>query len=382
MQQPNFVLWEQRNVDTTTLEHQLTTMWADLRLQGCEAAVRTHLFNLVVFTSGREVADRLCSRLAELPRRHPSRTIVFVADRLHPESSVDAELMVRCGSSHEPGSGLCEERVMLTAHGRPADHPASVIMPLLLADLPTYLWWPGQPPFGHRMFHRLLNLANQLVVDSAEFSSPGDGLSAISSVCHQARGVNDFNWARLTPWRELIAQFFDGPTHLPYVLGIEKVRVEFGAGQGDAGRAAAGTLLLLGWIASRLGWEPETTLDRPVSGDVTLAVLQKERLIPIELYFCEHGQHAAGRLMGVEITARTGEDTGTFSLMRLSDLAHVEVTTRMSNENEIKRVVPLGIDTDEQLLAAELEMSGRDPLYESVVREAGRMAGREVLLPV
>ncbi|GAC1660754.1 MAG: hypothetical protein NVS9B15_24600 [Acidobacteriaceae bacterium] len=255
-------------------------------------------------------------------------------------------------------------------------------MPLLQPEIRTYLWWPGEPPFGYRLFHHLLNVADQLIVDSAQFDSPGFGLAELARLSTAGYGINDFNWARLTPWREIIAQFFDGTAMLPYLENIRSVRLEFGRSDSGYASATAGLLLLLGWFGRRLGWEPETTLDRPPSGDITMSVLQGSRLILVELVFCDHGRQAAGRLMTMEIVSQPADRApAKFRVVRDDSLANVEIGMRIHDQCEIDRVIPLGVKSDDALLEDELELAGTDTLYSQVVLEASRLAGREVWVP-
>jgi glucose-6-phosphate dehydrogenase assembly protein OpcA len=257
-----------------------------------------------------------------------------------------------------------------------------VVVPLLMPELKTYLWWPGQPPFGHRIFHRLLNVADQLVLDSAQFTSPGDGFANLTQICLGRQGVKDLNWGRLTPWREIVAQFFDGQNWLPYASGIRSVRVEFGAGGSDFPRVTAGTLLLVGWVASYLGWEPETTLDGLAQRDVTLAVLQGERIIPIEIQFRDHGPDARCRLMALELVSQPkGLPPARFSVERLEDMGNARVSMQVHEGTEICRVVTLDLRDDVELLADELDAARHDQLYDQVVHMASRMAGREIWIP-
>jgi glucose-6-phosphate dehydrogenase assembly protein OpcA len=228
----------------------------------------------------------------------------------------------------------------------------------------------------------LLAFADQLIIDSAQFDSPGDGFANVAWLCQGSQGVNDFNWGRLTTWREIIAQFFDGPQWQPFAFGIRSLSLEFGAGGTDYRQATSGTLLMLGWIASRLGWKPETTLDRVLKGDTTVSVLQGDRVLPIQLRLSEHGAAAAGRLMRVELVSQPREhQPARFVVDRSDDLDHVRVTMQIHGDAEIARTVPLERKTDLELLADELELAGQDRLYQEVVDVASKLAGREVWVP-
>lgn len=374
--------WSASDVDATTIERQLSRLWTEVAQRSPDPhAVRTSIFNLVVYTQSEAQARSAARSISELAQRRPSRAIVLVGDRFQPVTSVDAELTVQCHAG--PGDrALCHEQLLILVRGRAADHLASLTIPLLVPEIPTYLWWPGQPQFGHRLFHRLLGITDQLVVDSAEFPLPGDGLANLAGICSDKRGVNDLNWARIRPWREIIAQFFDPPAYRPYVGAIRSISIEFGSGSHDLRRATAGTLLLLGWIARQLGWEPETTLDDIIDRDVELSVFQGERLIPIQIRFRDHGHELAGRLCAVEIVSQPKDmPPARFVVQRIEGTDNGEVSIQIHEQQEISRILPLVGKTEEEILGDELEAAGQDTLYADVVDMASRIAGREVWVP-
>jgi glucose-6-phosphate dehydrogenase assembly protein OpcA len=339
------------------------------------------MFNLVVYTQSMQQLARI-ARLTELSSRHPSRAIILISGRSPADPSIDAELSLRCRPGRDGSATYCHERIVVTLHGRAADHPSSVVVPLLMPELPTYLWWPGQPPFGFRTFNRLLAVADQLIVDSADFESPGSGMTELARLCSGRYGINDFHWARLTPWREIFAQFFDGGALAPYLSAIRSVHLEFGSGAGPMGAVTAGLLLILGWLGCRLGWRPETTLDAPVTRDLTISVLQGQRLIPIDVQFRERGQQAAGRLMCVEVVAQpVDRPPGRFRVNREDNMDDVHVLMEIYGRPAVTRILPLAIKTDDQLLAEELEMAGQDRLYAEVILQASGLAGRDVWVP-
>lgn len=381
MAEPTIATWNGQDVDTTELESRMSKMFAGIsREASYTGAMRTHIFNLVVYAIDTRMFERVQSSLQGLAQRHPSRAIILCADRFNSKSSVDATIHVYCHDS-PARAPLCHEQVEIMARGRTADHLANIVIPLLVPELRSYLWWPGQPPFGHRMFHRMLSVTDQLVIDSAEFASPGDGFANLVRLCGREQGVNDFNWARLRPWRDVITQFFDGPQWAPYAESIRSIRLEFGR-SGCTSVVTSTVLLLLGWMAGGLGWEPETTLDNLVTEGVTLAALKGERVIPIEIQFHDHGPDSTGRLMAVEIVSQPrGEQPGRFTINRTDDLDHARVCTAVHGGPEITRVVSLDLRTDPELLADELDLVGHDCLYERVVDMASRMAGREVWIP-
>jgi glucose-6-phosphate dehydrogenase assembly protein OpcA len=377
--------WRGVDVDLTTVESRLSDLWKELSAKTEELCpVRTHLFNLVAYARDYADAQRI-ARLDQLSQRHASRCIIVVPERGGSQNTLDAEISVLSAPGEDGANALFYEQIILIGHGRAGDHLASIVIPLLMPEIPTYLWWPGQPAFGHRFFHQLLATADQLIIDSAQFSNPGESLADVARIAGNVCGVNDFNWSRLTPWREIIAQFFDGPAMQPYVLGIQSARIELGLGknESDYRRASSVALLVLGWMAAQLGWQPETTLDEELSGDVRLSVLQGERLVSIEISFREQSAESAGRLIGIEIVSQPADGPpAKFRVSRSQDLERIESSVEVLGESAIRRVVPLGIPGDDRLLAEELSLAGHDRLYERVASEASRLAGREIWIPV
>ena len=61
------------------------------------------------------------------------------------------------------------EVIWLRLRGAMAAAPASLVLPLALSDLPVFLRWRGEPPFGAPHFEQLVDIADRLVVDSSEW---------------------------------------------------------------------------------------------------------------------------------------------------------------------------------------------------------------------
>jgi hypothetical protein len=56
-------------------------------------------------------------------------------------------------------------------------------------------------------------------------------------------------WGRTETWRELVAQFFDGPGGPRQLATIQSIEI-----RGYQGRASSESMLVAGWLVSRLGF--------------------------------------------------------------------------------------------------------------------------------
>ena len=216
------------------LERQL----AELRAMTCEAGVpqlRTSVMTHMAWVPEEWLgaAQEVMEGLAE---RHPSRLIVLTPQ---PEAAdgLDAEVSETCFTVPGQEHHVCAEILRLRLCGRRAAAPASIVAPLVIADLPVFLRWRGEPPFGAPEFEQLTRLADRLVVDSAEWSAlPGAYGALAASFARTA--VSDIAWARTLAWRTAVAELWPG------VAKVGELRV--------AGPQAE-ALLLAGWLRSRLG---------------------------------------------------------------------------------------------------------------------------------
>ena len=192
------------------------------------------------------------------------------------------------------GDRVCYEEVVLAVRGDAAAHLAGIVTPLLIHDLPTHVWWPGDPPFRDPVFEQLVELSDRVIVDSADFGDLLAGLRRLANLRRQS-GVGDLAWERLSWWQELTAQFFDAPRFRRYLPNLSRlahpVRRAPSASRPrheDADEVSPGVaspmaeaLLYAGWIATRLGWKRHRTLRPLADGGFALRLEGKHEMVDL-----------------------------------------------------------------------------------------------------
>ncbi|NPA90089.1 MAG: glucose-6-phosphate dehydrogenase assembly protein OpcA [Chloroflexi bacterium] len=221
---------------------------------GVPGAARACTLNLVVVLAHVDERPAVQDLLAQTIQRYPNRALIIVPDNDTPEPGMAASVRVSC-----PGAAAhlyCCEQITIHVREDVWRHAHSAVLPLLLPELPVNIWWHRALDLEDPLFERLQTLADGLLVDAAAQEDPVSTIRALGQVYDRFLwGAMDLSWARLTPWRELIAQAFDPMERRPYLWGIEHVTVS--ATPTPAGTAAA--LYLVGWLAGRLGWTPQST---------------------------------------------------------------------------------------------------------------------------
>jgi Glucose-6-phosphate dehydrogenase subunit len=169
-----------------------------------------------------------------LGTRVPSRTLILHPDPGAGVDRIDARIEYECFEEAE--YNICAEILHVWLRGRTARVPASVVVSLLLPDLPAFLRWRGKPPFGKSEFDQLVELADRLIVDSAEWAGLPRAYDRLEEEFDRV-AVSDLAWARTLGWRAGLADLWPG---------INRARSVHVTGP----RAEA--LLLAGWLRSRL----------------------------------------------------------------------------------------------------------------------------------
>lgn len=176
---------------------------------------------------------------------HPSRIIMVVKSRAK-KTAMDAEIRI--------GEGVPGDMITLRISGDLIDQADSVVLPLLLPDLPVVAWWPGSGPelpgqaqIGH--------LATRRITDAGNADDPLGALIARAKGPHSAADT-DLTWTRLTRWRALIASALD-----QYRKPVRSAVVE-------AAEENAPAELLAAWLDWKLGVpvEVKTSMGPGITG--------------------------------------------------------------------------------------------------------------------
>ena len=371
------VFWGARAEGVAALERELARL---RRVQSAHARelvrpiARASVLNLIVYADREEHARRAARSISDLALRHPSRAIVVLADRGQQRHDADRRIEMHCQLPISDGARqVCYEQVLVRASGDVDDRLASAVIPLLVPDLPVFLWWTGTPPLGSRSFADLLRLTDRLIVDSADFARPESTLPVIARISEEARGrfgLTDLNWTRLTPWREIATAFFDVPSWRLFLDGITGLRVGFAVDMDGRDIHPSQALLFVGWLASRLGWRPLETLAPSEAGGLLFAIARPdgERIMVRVRPRFERGLDE-GDISGIRIqaTAIQRGQQAEFVVKRQPDAHHQTATVLLDGERRWERTMPLPSPAIVELIGEELSILGSDRTYEAAL---------------
>lgn len=366
-------------LDVQGVEHRLNELWmqnagaSDVNEEG--AMLRARVLNLMVYLTDEDALSDVDDMLMDIAMIHPCRALVMIAETDGEDKDIEMNVTSRCQIGRGAGGQhLCCEEVTLRARGSFTVELPSACVPLLVSDLPVFLWWHAATNFDDQTFQSLMRSTDRVVIDTALCLNPYEDLRALAQLLRRQRkerqGLSDLNWSRLTAWRTLLASFYDAPEHFEPLSRLSAVRIDYIPRKAAREGVAPKALILAGWLASRLGWRASTTREQKVKNGVQRFLAEKDgRTIAIEFSPTEHRAVGPGGIARVELIVESGTHRR-FVAMRAEDGRDLETREASDAKTRTTRVVSGADKSEAELLAAELEILSHDRIYEEAVVKA------------
>lgn len=364
-----------KGIDVGKLEKELATMWKpadETKEAASESGVtRACALNLLVYSSVMDDRSEMEEMLDEVCEHHPSRTLWLMADREAAEPSLDAYVSTRCRMLGGGRRQICGEQVTIEAAGAALDMVGSAIAPLLVPDVPVFLWWKDIPHYEDSLFNRMVTMSDRIVIDSAFFDHPYEDMRRLAHILREgepAMTVSDLNWGRLTAWRTLMASFWDVPDYLSHLGKVNSIVIEYDPPDVALEEIAPKALLVVGWLASRLGWSVMEKVSSPENKGASFKLHAGGRDISLSLKPAEGEWQFDGML--VSLTMSASESGAEFRVAFSEDRQRLETEASVGGSLAVGRVLSYDQKTEGQRLSRELGLLQRDVIYEEALTVA------------
>jgi glucose-6-phosphate dehydrogenase assembly protein OpcA len=254
-------VWSEQGTTPDAIEAALRGLLAERHSED-GGFLPARVLNMVAFVES-EYSGEIANRLRGVGRYHASRLVVLSYDPKR--TRLDAHASVAAEGEAKPGDiVLLHETVIVELGDRHLDDLLTIADPLVVSDLPTLLW----SPHGHpEAVQALLPLAQATLLDSVDDPVWHEAIDRANTLSDHLYVV-DLAWLRSTPWRERIAATFDPPALRAELETIAAITIRH---HPDSTVAA---MLLIGWLASRLGWQ---LAPLHADGDVLSGTAKAER---------------------------------------------------------------------------------------------------------
>jgi glucose-6-phosphate dehydrogenase assembly protein OpcA len=352
-----------KDVSVADIEQELDKIWAS---RGESVAARAATFNLLVYESSAGSSFGPTVSVEGIASQNPCRVIELRSKGAN-EDAVEANVAAYCPVSRERSALVCCEYITIQGPESSFLRMCSTVSSLLIQELPTFLWWQGDLDLP--LFDQLVEIASRVIVDTRSLRNPELALKTLHRLIVNGRACGDLNWKRLASWQELTAQAFDPPDRRNAIFLVDRVTIDYKAGNSSQ------AMLFLGWIASRLGWEPTQrveTIEHDYLINRVTFTSPNQKMIHAELAAVPltSDATAAGDLIGLRLsstdlsadacTVLCSETTG---CMRMESMGGAQSCA-------IHQVSPIDQQTVDTLLDQNLHLTGSDRLFEESLASA------------
>jgi glucose-6-phosphate dehydrogenase assembly protein OpcA len=332
------------------------------------------LSNLIVYTEDPGDQPLITTTIAEYVVKHPCRVIVAMAEPRSTQRTLDSTFSTHTYSDHAGNNVTCDQ-ITLHAGGAAVKELAGAVQPLLVADLPTSIWWRGIFLTQRQLVEQFLTFADRFIYDGVGWTNLHFTVPQVADFISRYDdkiAFANFNWSRLRPWRDGIADFFDPGMYEKQVWDLRRVRVGFmsipGSEEGHQFRA----LLLVAWLAVQLEWE--AVAGRPSMEQVCYEFRDKKgAAVDAELEMLPQSGPTSQGLQHAILSAGSGEDAHDFVVER----EHAEHLMLLRHKNRagdtVLRTVPHADSSIAELLHRELGRRVRNRVFERSFKMASKL---------
>jgi glucose-6-phosphate dehydrogenase assembly protein OpcA len=250
---------------------ELAELWVSEGKSG--SVLRACTMTLIVMAD--EDAASIGETIAALMPEHPARTIhirtIGGSGRVLSE-----RVYQQCGMPFGQRRQICCEQVEITAADAALPDLPSVVLPLVVADLPVILWCRSPRLLGMPEFRAIAGMATKVVVDSGAMPDAMESLRRMKAAIGRGVVLGDLAWTRMTRWRAMLSQVFENRETLAKLTNVRRVVVQYGKGHETAAR------YLAAWIGNAVGRTPEVQ-----AADCTVRVEIDGEDLHVELKRCD-----------------------------------------------------------------------------------------------
>lgn len=379
--------WQAPTVDPNMVQKTLQRLWLEIADEKRKAlgrprpsidggVMRTRTINLIVVADTPADVERINGTVTALTEFFPSRTLILVREASrHTAAGLDVTVAVEERPSERFKTPIRFETVTVsTGDGREELLP-SVASPILVPELPDFVWYPSGSFPESGLLDELLNTSDRLIVDTSLTSDPSVALRFLRDLhgrSSETLHMSDVAWTRLMPWRQMIAQFFDQAIYQPYLQAIEEVVIDYAETDASGRSGLTGGLLAAAWLCTRLGWRaPGEELVRSKDGwKLTLRAGERGRSREVILMLRPTKQPAARRCLDSVRLVAGGDRPATFEVRRINQES---IETTSEAPVKVSRIVFVRVPDDELLLSLELRVFGEDAVYAEALRFAANL---------
>jgi len=258
------------------------------------------LFNLIVYTHEPRRTEYFKKVVDLFKDQFPCRIFFIVADPDRSESNLDVEVL---STPLKSNTAFSCDHMIIKAAGQAISEVPFLILPFFVPDLPIYLLWGQDPTTENAILPHLLLYATRLIFDSecsknlVRFSH-----EMLKTLASTSIPMIDMNWARISGWREVLAQTFDIHERVEQLSTASSIVIVYNDYPNPLFfHPETQAIYFQSWLACRLGWK---FLKLSKEEGFNLFYETQEGQVHIRLLPEPHQEFSSEGLLRLEITGK------------------------------------------------------------------------------
>ncbi len=240
----------QKIVDPKNIENELYQIWQDLAFK---QKIKASLFNLIVYAKNSKKLDYIRTIIASLVEKFPCRILFITHDS---DSKIEyLKTAVSVIFSKDSKDNFACDSIDIGMAGKNIEKTYFLLLPHLLPDLPTYLFWADD--IHNPFFSKLQSLSQRVIIDSNFSENLSNFLQLSKSYAEKNTfDLVDLNWVRGENWRNLFSFVFYTKEKLKMLENVGSMEI-FYNNQKDAYFTYPyfRSFYLQAWLASCMKWK-------------------------------------------------------------------------------------------------------------------------------
>lgn len=210
--------------------------------------IKASLFNLVIYVHDPKRLDYFNKIVKMVVDQFPCR-IIFIQGNSN-SSKTTLQVNVQTGSK-----GISDQ-IYIIASGDGLTQVPFLIYPLLIPDLPIYLFWSQDLTKDAHILPCIKRLATRIIIDSENT----DDLQNFSQTIRKqlqltSTDIVDMNWYRIAGWKQIIARAFDSKDRIDLLGKATHIKIIYNdVSDPSSTQPKTQAIYLQAWLASCLGW--------------------------------------------------------------------------------------------------------------------------------
>lgn len=297
-----------------------------------------------------------------LAAQNPCR-VITLCPTFGPDEGVTAQVSAYCPVQKSGSSNLvCCEYITLRGTKDALERVGDLVKSLVVSDLPMFVWWKATPNPEQELFRKLAVTSSCLVLDSSYYGDAESEILKIQKLVNEHTNIADLNWYRLAPWQELAAEAFDPPERRMDINEIDRVGVDYEKGN------PAQALMFLGWLASRMDWQPVSYENEGGEYELKRIHFRNEAGRDIEAELAAIPVANAGEVLGDLTGVRmesTNREANCNTILCSETMGCMRMESGGSAQSSlVEEVTSLSDQRSDLLLEQQLQRWGEDVLFE------------------